>query len=109
MVAGVSASARLNRRTELARTLQKTVTFAALAFLDLPFSFSSFLLTSCPSTRTWSYAPFLTVVATRSAKSGQNTTTRCHSVFELHSSSAFFHERCVAIDSTVNFEPLPFA
>jgi hypothetical protein len=38
-----------------------------------------------------------------------NTTTRCHSTFELHSSSAFFHERCVAIDSTVNFEPLPFA
>jgi len=55
VVAGVSASARLNRRTELARTLQKTVTFAASAFLDLPFSFSYFLLTSCPSTRTWSY------------------------------------------------------
>ena len=27
----------------------------------------------------------------------------------LDGSSAFFHERCVAIDSTVNFEPLPFA
>src|SRR5260370_32277430 len=46
---------------------------------------------------------FLIVVATRSAKSGRNTTTRCHSVFELHSSSAFFQERCVATDSTVNF------
>lgn len=32
-VAGISASARLSLRTELARTLQKTVTFAALAFL----------------------------------------------------------------------------
>jgi hypothetical protein len=32
-VAGISASARLSRRTELARTLQKTVTFAALAFV----------------------------------------------------------------------------
>ena|SRR5882757_8053501 len=52
---------------------------------------------------------FLIVVATRSAKSGRNTTTRCHSVFELHSPSAFFQERCVATDSTVNFEPLPFA
>jgi len=28
---------------------------------------------------------------------------------ELHSSSAFFHERCVATESTVNLEPLPFA
>jgi hypothetical protein len=28
---------------------------------------------------------------------------------ELHSSSEFFHERFVAIDSTVNFEPLPSA
>jgi hypothetical protein len=29
--------------------------------------------------------------------------------FEVYSSSAFFHKRCVATDSTVNFEPLPFA
>ena len=27
----------------------------------------------------------------------------------LDGSSAFFQERCVATDSTVNFEPLPFA
>ena len=31
---------------------------------------------------------------------------RCHSVFEVHSSVAFFHERCVATERTVNFEPL---
>jgi len=50
--AGASASARLNRRTEFARTLQKMANFAAFAFLDLPFSRSYFELTSCPSTRT---------------------------------------------------------
>jgi hypothetical protein len=49
---GTSASARFKRRTELARTLQKIANFAAFAFLDLPFSFSYFELTSCPSTRT---------------------------------------------------------
>jgi len=27
----------------------------------------------------------------------------------LDGASAFFQERCVATDSTVNFEPLPFA
>src|SRR6266404_4872214 len=48
-------------------------------------------------------------VATRSASCGRNTQTRCHSVFEVHSSCAFFHERCVATESTVNFEPSPFA
>jgi hypothetical protein len=51
---GISASARLSLRTEFARTLQKTVTLAALTFFDLPFSGSYFDLTSCPSTRTWS-------------------------------------------------------
>src|SRR6516162_2855907 len=45
----------------------------------------------------------------RSAKSGRNTTTRCHSVFELHSSSTVCQERCVARENTVNFKPLPFA
>ena len=35
---GDSASARLSRRTGLARTLHKLANFAALAFLDLPFS-----------------------------------------------------------------------
>ena len=54
---GASASARLSRRTEFARTLQKTLNGAALAFLDLPFSRSYFELTSCPSTRTWSPLP----------------------------------------------------
>jgi len=49
------ASARLSLRTEFARTLQKTVILAALAFFDLPFSGSYFERTSCPSTRTWSY------------------------------------------------------
>jgi hypothetical protein len=39
---GTSASARLSLRTEFARTLQKTLTFAALDFLDLPLSFSYF-------------------------------------------------------------------
>jgi hypothetical protein len=34
------------------------------------------------------------------------TQTRCHSVFEAHSSSVFFHDRCVATEITVNFEPL---
>ena len=33
---------------------------------------------------------------------------RCHSVFEDHSSSAFFQAHCVARESTVNFKPLPF-
>src|ERR1700691_320475 len=51
---GASASARLSRRTEFARTLQKIATFVALTFLDFPFSRSYFELTRRPSTRTWS-------------------------------------------------------
>src|ERR1700679_2053196 len=35
--------------------------------------------------------------------------TRCHSVFETHSSSAFFQDRCVATERTVKFVPLPLA
>src|SRR5271168_1852417 len=31
---------------------------------------------------------------------------RCHSVFEHHSSCAFFQDRCVATESTVKFAPL---
>jgi hypothetical protein len=50
--------------------------------------------------------PFLMVVATYSASRGRKIETRCHSVFEAHSSCAFFHERCVATERTVNFEPL---
>ena len=34
--------------------------------------------------------------------------TRCHSVFDAHSSSGFFYDRCVATERTVNFEPLLF-
>jgi hypothetical protein len=51
-------------------------------------------------------APFLIVVATYSASRGRKTQMRCHSVFEDHSSCAFFQERCVATERTVNFEPL---
>lgn len=51
---------------------------------------------------------FLDVVKTYSASRGRNTQTRCHSVFDAHSSSVFFHDRCVATDRTVNFEPLLF-
>src|SRR5207244_11250508 len=64
-------------------------------------------LAGLPSTSTCE--PFLIVVATYSASRGRNTQTRCHSVFDAHSSSVFFQERCVATDSTVNFEPLLFA
>jgi hypothetical protein len=32
--------------------------------------------------------------------------TRCQSVFDNHSSCAFFQDRCVATESTVNFAPL---
>src|SRR5439155_15081565 len=52
-----------------------------------------------PSTSTW--APFLTLVRTASARRGRNIATRCHSTFETHSSSAFFQERCVATERTV--------
>jgi hypothetical protein len=45
-VAGISASARLSLRTELARTLQNTATFATFTFLVLPFSRSYFALES---------------------------------------------------------------
>src|SRR5260221_7474037 len=70
--AGTSASARLSRRTELARTLQKMVTFAPLAFFDLPFSLSYFELTSCPSIRTWS--PVWSVSAMESSRRLKATT-----------------------------------
>jgi hypothetical protein len=59
---------------------------------------------SVPSTRMC--APFLIVVATCSASRGRKIAMRCHSTFETHSSSAFFQERCVATERTVNFEPL---
>src|SRR6266404_9582112 len=94
-VTGTSASARLNRRTELARTLQKIANFAAFAFLDLPFSRSYFELTSCPSTRTWS--PLWSVSAMDSPRR-LKATTRCHSVLDCHSSFESFHDCCVATD-----------
>jgi hypothetical protein len=102
--AGTSASARLNRRTELARTLQKIANFQAFAFLDLPFSRSYFELTSCPSTRTWS--PLWSVSAMDSPRR-LNATTRCHSVLACHSSFESFDDCWVATDSTVKFPPLP--
>ena len=37
---------------------------------------------------------------------GRKMQTRCHSVFEDHSSCAFFQDRCVATERTVNFAPL---
>src|SRR6266403_3926160 len=49
------------------------------------------------------------VLRTESARRGRKIAMRCHSVFETHSSSPFFQERCVATERTVNFEPLPFA
>ena len=52
--AGASAFARLNRRTQLARTLQKMASFAAFALLELPFSPFYFERMNCLSTRTWS-------------------------------------------------------
>ena len=89
--AGTSASARLSLRTEFARTLQKMLNCAALAFLDLPFSRSYFELTSMPSTRTWS--PLWRDSATDSPRR-LNATTRCHSVLDCHSSFESFHDCC---------------
>src|SRR5258705_40305 len=100
---GGSASARLSLRTEFARTLQN-VTFAVLAFLLLPFPRSYFELTSIPSTRTWS--PLWRVSASAVARR-LNATTRCHSVFDCHSSFASFHDCCVATERTVKVSPLP--
>src|SRR5260370_34666831 len=77
-------------------------------FFHSPFR-SYVVLTRLPSTRTCE--PFLIVVATYSASRGRKTQTRCHSVFESHSSSVFLHDRCVATarsnvrNSSVNFPP----
>src|SRR5277367_3426053 len=60
-----------------------------------------------PSTRTCE--PFLRLSRTYCPRRVRKIATRCHSVFETHSSSVFFQERCVASESTVNFMPLPFA
>src|SRR5260370_28669124 len=80
------------------------VSFVPLAFLPLPLATSYVELTRLPSTRTCD--PFLIAAAMCSARRGRKIATRCHSVFETHSSSAFFQERCVATESTVNFAPL---
>src|ERR1700733_5638121 len=53
--------------------------------------------------------PFLMVLATYSARRGRKMQMRCHSVFEVHSSCAFFQDRCVATERTVNFVTLPLA
>src|SRR5579864_6473989 len=82
------------------------VIFAAVAFLLLPFGRSYVELTRLPSMSTC--APFLMAVATYSASRGRKTQMWCHSVFDDHSSCAFFQERCVATERTVNFEPLLF-
>ncbi len=65
----------------------------AAAFLPFPFR-SYVVLTRLPSTSTCE--PFLIVVATYSDSRGRNTQTRCHSVFEAHSSSVLFNDLCVA-------------
>jgi len=52
------------------------------------------------------WSPFLMPLRTDSARRGRKIAMRCHSTFETHSSSAFFQERCVATERTVNFEPL---
>jgi hypothetical protein len=46
--------AKADELTEQLRDRDEILTFAALVFLDLPYSPSHFELTSCPSTRTWS-------------------------------------------------------
>ncbi len=86
--------------------MHQNVCLLVFAFLPLPFPRSYVVLTRLPSTSTCE--PFLIVVATYSASLGRNTQMRCHSVFDAHSSSVFFHERCVATERTVNFEPLLF-
>jgi len=83
--AGTSASARFNRRTALARTLQEIANFAVLAFLGFPLSRSYLELTSCPSKRTRS--PLCSVSAMDSPR--RLKATRCRSTFETHSSSVF--------------------
>src|SRR5215472_9686947 len=100
-----SGSPRSSLRTTSAR-MHQNVCLLVFAFLPLPFPRAYVVLTRLPSTSTCE--PFLIVVATYSASRGRNTQTRCHSVFEAHSSSVFFHDRCVATDRTVNFEPLLF-
>jgi hypothetical protein len=79
-----SGSPRSSLRTTSARMHQNVCLFV-LAFLPLPFPRSYVVLTRLPSTSTCE--PFLIVVATYSASRGRNTQTRCHSVFEAHSSS----------------------
>ena len=82
---------------ELARTLQKIVNFDAFAFFDFLLSRLYFELTSCPSTRTWS--PLWSVSAMDSPRR-LKATTRCHWVFDCHSSFESFHDCSVATDRT---------
>src|ERR1700746_1999944 len=100
-----SGSPRSSLRTTSAR-MHQNVCLLVFAFLALPFPRSYVVLTRLPSTSTCE--PFLIVVVRYSASRGRNTQTRCHSVFDAHSSSVFFHDRCVTTDRTVNFEPLLF-
>ena len=90
---GTSASAQSSH--------QKTATFAALALLDLPFARSVLRAHELSLNEDMSnLLRFSDGLAEEVAG-----TIRCHSVLEVHSSSAFLHER-VATDRTVNFEPL---
>src|SRR5947207_1515020 len=85
-----SGSPRSSLRTTSAR-MHQNVCLLVFAFLPLPFPCSYVVLTRLPSTSTCE--PFLMVDETYSASRGRNTETRCHSVFEAHSSSVFFHDR----------------
>src|SRR5262249_39828882 len=83
-----SGSPRSSLRTTSAR-MHQNVCLLVFAFLPLPFPRSYVVLTRLPSTSTCE--PFLIVVETYSSSRGRNTHTRCHSVFDAHSSSVFFH------------------
>src|SRR5579884_1278261 len=96
-----SGSPRSSLRTTSAR-MHQNVCLLVFAFLPLPFPRSYVVLTRLPSTSTCE--PFLIAVKTYSASRGRNMHTRCHSVLDVHSSSAFFQARCVATERTVNFE-----
>jgi hypothetical protein len=50
--------------------------------------------------------PRIRVGSVDTALGFHKTQMRCHSVFEDHSSCGFFQDRCVATESTVDFEPL---
>ncbi len=103
MTASGSGSPRSSVRTTSAR-IDHDVIFTVGAFLLLPFVFSHIELIRLPSIRMC--AAFLIVCEPYSARRGRKMQIRCHSVCEDHSSCAFFQDRCVATERTVNFAPL---